>query len=60
MPGDRSPIALSIRPVHLKSLSGAGLHRFNKNFRVIGIEASILLFPFGKTLRKKTKAAGGD
>jgi hypothetical protein len=46
-------------PMFLKSLSGAGLRRFNKNFRKLGIEASFLLNLSGDK-REKTQDTGGD
>jgi hypothetical protein len=55
MPGDKSLIALSIRSMHLKSIPGAGSHRFNKNFRKFAIEASILLTLFRNMAEKKLK-----
>ncbi len=55
MPGNKSLIALYVRPMHLESLSRAGLHRFNKNVREIGIEASILLNLSRNKVEKRLK-----
>jgi hypothetical protein len=60
MPGITAFKYLAIGTMYLKTLSGAGLQRFNKNFRKVGIQASILLILFRNTGEKKTKATGGD
>ena len=60
MPGIAAFKYLAIRTMHLETLPGAGLSKFNKNFRKVGIQASILLNLFRNTGGKKTKATGGD
>jgi hypothetical protein len=49
MPGIAAFKYLAIGTVYSKMLAGAGLHRFDKNFRKIGIPASILLNLFRNT-----------
>ncbi len=60
MPGTAAFKYLAIGTMHLETLSRAGLQRFNRNYRKVGIQASILLNPSRNTGAKKTQATGGD